>query len=358
MRLPPTSTVKVAAARVLAVALAGSTTLGWASAQTASGWSTRMNATSFAPSNSVLVPPAPRQVHSRRGPLQEARTTIAALAAAPFPYDGINPATQAPFLDVVDGERRGHRTGSGRVLWADETFADNGVLLHLPQGFDARRPAVMVVYFHGHGASIGDDVARRQQLPAQVSASRANAVLVAPQLAVNAADSSPGKLWQPGGFARLLDEAARHLAKLHGDPRTVRTFTEMPVVIVAYSGGYVAAAWSLHHGGADGRIAGVVLLDAVYGELDKFTDWLTLDRKSFLVSAYTSSTRRGNDHLMSKLTEQHLDHVATLAPRLQPGTLAFLQAASGTTHRDFVTHAWTESPVADLLARLPVYRRR
>ena len=186
------------------------------------------------------------------------------------------------------------------MLWADETFADSGVLLHLPQGFDARRPAVMVVYFHGHGANLGDDVARRQQLPAQVSASGANAVLVAPQLAVNAADSSPGKLWQPGGFARLLDEAAQHLAKLHGDPRTVRTFAEMPVVIVAYSGGYVAAAWSLHHGGADGRVAGVVLLDAVYGEIDKFADWLTLDRKSFLVSAYTVSTRRGNERLIAR----------------------------------------------------------
>src|SRR5690606_30767190 len=84
------------------------------------------------------------------------------------------------------------------------------------------------------------DVYLRQQVPAQISASGVNAALVAPQLALNAADSSAGKLWQPGGFARFLGEASQHLARLHGDRRSVRSFASMPVVIVAYSG---CGAW-------------------------------------------------------------------------------------------------------------------
>ena len=52
----------------------------------------------------------------------------------------------------------------------------------------------------------------------------------------------------------------------------------MPVVIVAYSGGYLPAAYSLAHGGARDRVKGVVLLDALYGEPDKFARWIEQER--------------------------------------------------------------------------------
>ena len=63
------------------------------------------------------------------------------------------------------------------------------------RGFDPKRPAVMVVFFHGHGANLAQDVYDRQQVPAQITAAGVNAVLVAPQFAVDAADSSAGKFW-------------------------------------------------------------------------------------------------------------------------------------------------------------------
>jgi hypothetical protein len=37
---------------------------------------------------------------------------------------------------------------------------------------------------------------------------------------------------------------------------------------------------------------------------------------------------------------------------LQPGTVAFL-ATEGVRHRDYVTLAWTEHPVKDILQRMP-----
>jgi hypothetical protein len=86
-------------------------------------------------------------------------------------------------------------------------------------------------------------------VPAQITAAGANAVLVAPQFAVNAADSSAGKFSEPNGFKHFLDEAAVKLARVYGDPRTAFTFATMPIVIVAYSGGSGAvsdrasAAW-------------------------------------------------------------------------------------------------------------------
>jgi len=47
-------------------------------------------------------------------------------------------------------------------------------------------------------------------------------VLVAPQFAFDAADSSAGKFWEPDGFKHFLDETAKKLASLYGDQRSAR----------------------------------------------------------------------------------------------------------------------------------------
>jgi hypothetical protein len=297
-------------------------------------------------------------VHSRSGPLLRAKSKLVEFETAPFPYHGLIPRIGKPFLNVNENGRRGHRTGAGRVYWEDETYSDSQVLLHLPKDFDIRRPSLLIVFFHGHGAKLADDVYLRQQVPAQISSSGVNAALVAPQLAVNAADSSPGKLWQPGAFARFLGEAAQHLARLHGDPRSVRSFASMPVIIVAYSGGYVATAWSAHQGGLTNRLRGVVLFDALYGELDTFADWITKQKTAFFVSTYASSTQARNIQLQHMLTERSIGFTTALEPRLEPGSIAFLPASRNAAHRDFLTYAWADEPLKDLLTRLKGYSRR
>lgn len=301
--------------------------------------------------------PVPQRVYARSGPLRESRTRIVELASAPFPYDGLVPETGKPFLDVVQDGRRGHSSHRGHVYWEDETYSDPRVLLHIPKGFDVRRPGVIVVYFHGHGSRLERDVLGRQQIPAQVSNSGANAVLIAPQFAVGAPDSSPGKFWQPGGFGRFLREAASELARLHGDPRSADAFANMPVVIVAYSGGYLPAAWCVQHGGVGKRLRGVVLLDALYGELDTFASWIERDRKSFFVSAYLDSTARKNAALQRILSERAVEFTTELEPRLKNGTVAILSGGSEANHRDLLTRAWVENPLEDLLGRLKEFRR-
>ena len=66
----------------------------------------------------------------------------------------------------------------------------------------------MVIYFHGNGATLDRDVRARQQVPRQVTQSGLNAVLVAPQLAVDALDSTAGRFYEPGAFRRFVEEAA------------------------------------------------------------------------------------------------------------------------------------------------------
>lgn len=305
----------------------------------------------------VSVVPTPHAVVSRQGPLAKSVTRLATLNAAPFPYDGMMPAGDRPFLELDPTGRRFHRTFQGRVYWEDERYSDPRVLLHIPRGFDIRRPGLLVLYFHGHRANLRRDVFMRQRVPWQVSTSRTNAVLAAPQFAVNAADSSAGKLWQRGGLHDFVRETAARLAAMHGDPRSEASFANLPVVIVAYSGGVGPAAWAVRNGDLGTRLRGVVLLDAAYGEMGIFADWIARTPNAFLLSTYTTSTEARNRELKALIEAHGLKPLETVPARIEPGHISIVPAASDATHHDFLLRAWTDDPLRDVLARVRGYPR-
>jgi hypothetical protein len=292
------------------------------------------------------------QVPSGRPAPRDELTTLVSMKSSAFPYFGKNPASDEPFLNIAKGDRRGHRSLSGRVYWQDETYNDNRVLVHVPENFDARKPGVIVVFFHGNGATLERDVRDRQLLPQQITDSGVNAVLLAPQLAVDAADSSAGKFWQPDGFKRFMAESAEQLAKLSGDPASARAFAKMPIVIVGYSGGFLPTAFSLDVGGISSRVRGVVLLDAVYGQLDKFASWIANNRSGFFVSSYTHYTARHDQELMRMLRDKGIEVAEGMDRPLRPGSVVFVETGEGITHRDYVTQAWTRNPVKDMLVKM------
>ena len=281
----------------------------------------------------------------------EAKTSLVDFETAPFPYHGMVPGANKPFLDAGEPGQRGHVNFRGRMFLESKTFGDDRVLLHIPQGFDPNRPAVMVVFFHGHGATLERDVRDRQRLPDQISAAGLNAVLVAPQFAFDAADSSAGKFWDPDGFKRFLDETARKLAALYGDQRSAAAFANMPIVIVAYSGGFGPTLSVLARGGADARIRGLVLLDALYAGIDQFADWIADHRSTFFVSSYTPHTAHHNADLEHELNERSVPYSTELRRNHLQGMVTFLPAGD-VPHRDFVTRAWTDNPVEDILLRM------
>jgi hypothetical protein len=290
-------------------------------------------------------------------PSKAAKSQLVAFDASPFPYDGQPPGQDKPFFDVEKEGRRGHTSPRGGVYWEDATYSDRRVLLHIPRGFDPSRPGLIVVYFHGNAATLERDVQRRQQVPRQVAQSGLNAVLVAPQFAVNALDSSAGRFYEPGAFRRFVEEAAVRLAHLHGDPHARETFESFPVVIVAYSGGYAPAAWVAHHGDIGDRLRGMILLDALYAEMDKFADLIARRDNAFFFSAYTKSSKDEHAVLQRLLAERNV-HFATSPPsRLVPGSVAFYATAEEVVHDDFVTKAWVEDPLRLMLARIPGFSR-
>ena len=293
------------------------------------------------------LPAARSNVFSRFGTL----TSLEDFETAPFPYHGTEPASGQPFLNAGTESHRAHSNFRGQVLWESEIFSDDRVLLHIPPGFDPRRPAVMVVFFHGHGANLSQDVGDRQQVPEQITAAGVNAVLVAPQFAVNAANSSAGKFWEPNGFKRFLDEAAVKLARMYGDQRSAFTFARMPIVIVAYSGGFAPTLSVLERGGVKSRVRGLVLLDALYGGTGKFADWIAGNRSTFFVSSYTPHTARRNADLEHLLRKRAVPYTSQLRDSHLQGMVTFLPAGD-VAHRDFVTHAWADYPIMDILLRM------
>ena len=163
---------------------------------------------------------------------------------------------------------------------------------------------------------------------------------------INAADSSAGKFWEPNGFKRFLDETALKLAGMNGDPRSAFTFARMPIVIVAYSGGFGPLS-VLDRGRVGSRVRGLSLLDALYAGIDKFADRIADNKSTFFVSSYTPHTAHHNAYLQRLPRKRSVPYSSVLRNHLQSPGLTFVPAGA-ISHRDFVTHAWADNPIKDI----------
>jgi hypothetical protein len=104
-------------------------------------------------------------------------------------------------------------------------------------------------------------------------------------------------------------------------------------------------------------VRGVVLLDALYGEVDKFAAWIAKNRSTFFVSAYTGSTQKRNAALKIILAKQKIAYETNLKLHKWQHGVTFLATSSNVIHSNFVTHAWADYPIKDLLSQLDEYRR-
>src|SRR6266511_2370514 len=116
-------------------------------------------------------------------PLSSPKIALVAFENSPFPYRGEVPEKNKPFIDVIEGDRLGHTSPRGGIYWEDQTYSDRRALLYIPRGFDPRRPALVVVFFHGNEATLTRDVRNRQEVPRQLAESGLIAVELGEPLA-------------------------------------------------------------------------------------------------------------------------------------------------------------------------------
>jgi hypothetical protein len=281
------------------------------------------------------------------------QTVLRTFKHAPFPLIDTQAKT---FFDVLaDDGRRGRNSPRGGLLWEDITYTDDRVLLTMPTDFNGRRRPTLIVYLHGNQAILERDVWERQQVPAQVISADINAFLVAPQFAVDALDSSPGNFAEKNYFTKFVKETAAQASDWQNDKHLEYQLKHAPIIVVAYSGGYFAAAHILEKGGVSRRVKGVILLDALYGREAVFAKWLSFNhRKSFLFSAYTEPARASNEVLQNMLRDRRIKFATGMPELLLKNSITFMQLDETTVHKDLLTQAWSSEPLADLLRKTKV----
>jgi hypothetical protein len=250
-------------------------------------------------------------------------TFVQTLRHAPFPYSGKFEDTNADFFDTVDpgSGRRFHTNRYGERYSEWEHYSDARVLFHVPPHFDPRKAFAYVLYFHALGTDImASD--RDHELTRQIDGSGRNVILVVPQLARNAADSSPGKFFRANGFHRFMGEVAQVMASRMGTAFQKR-FDTAPILLTAFSGGYKSVAYVLDRGGVNERVKGVFLMDALYEDVDKFERWIVGHiKRSFLVSLHTRGSCEENmKDLLNRLASRSIHARAGWPQTLTPGSI-------------------------------------
>ena len=197
-----------------------------------------------------------------------------------------SPAAQVPALDTEKGEliltqlvsapfphpdRAGGHRYKDQFFDAKEHYADSTVAIFIPPGFREADRIDFVVHFHGWHNNV-TNVLNRYKLIDQLVASGRNAVLVVPQGPRNAPDSFGGKLEDPEGFSRFMEEVAGTLRARSSLKK--KDFTIGNIVLSGHSGGYHVMAAILDHGGLTAHVKEVWLFDALYGQTEKFLAWL------------------------------------------------------------------------------------
>ena len=170
-------------------------------------------------------------------------------------------------------------------------------------------------------------------------------------------NSSAGRFWEPGVFAKYLTESSERLARLYGNEIVRTVFERAPVVIAAYSGGYHPLAFILKSGAVDPRLRGVILLDAPFGDQDKFADWLGRKPQAFFLSVYGKTARDDNALLQKLLTDRGVGFQTELPTSLAPNSVTFVDAPDDVKHVDFVTEGWGLDPLKTLLRRISGFSR-
>ncbi len=103
----------------------------------------------------------------------------------------------------------------------------------------------------------------------QFHSSEKNAILVLAEGPKNSPDSFGGKLEEKNVFKLLVEEIIDTLENVYESDLEYRN-----IGLAGHSGGYRVIAFILLHGGLTDKINEVILFDALYADVEKYSYWL------------------------------------------------------------------------------------
>jgi hypothetical protein len=194
-------------------------------------------------------------------------------------------------------------------------YRDSSVLLIIPRQLDTAKKIDFIFWFHGWHNNI-DTAAVFYALIKQFIASKRNAVLVLSETARNAPDSYGGKLEQPGMFKALVNDVLGEMKK-----KGIVSYTAEPgnIVLAGHSGAFRVIAYILQNGQM--KVQEVFLFDALYSQVDKYSEWISADRSNHFVHWFTNQgggTDKMSEIMMLQLKTNHQDYMLTEEGTITP----------------------------------------
>jgi hypothetical protein len=214
-----------------------------------------------------------------------------------------------------------------RLYAADKHYADSTVATFIPRGFRETGEIDFVIHFHGWKNHVAS-VLQQYKLIEQLGDSGRNAVLVVPQGPRDAPDSFGGKLEDPEGFRRFMNEVVETLRQQSALKN--KRFSIGQIVLSGHSGGYQVISSIVACGGLTDHVREVWLFDALYARTDQFLSWYDTQHGR-LLDIYTEhgGTKGETEHLMTTLKQRGAKFFAgkeseTKAVDLEQNKLVFL----------------------------------
>ena len=179
------------------------------------------------------------------------------------------------------GRAKGHIYDN--ILYtAAEHYTDSSVLIIVPPQLKAGKAVDVVCWFHGWRNNI-DSASVYFEVIKQLLASHRNAILILPETTKDAPDSYGGKLEQKGIFKQLLQDV---LDKLKTEKVISKKTSAGNVVLAGHSGAFRVIAYILQNGGVE--VKQTILFDALYSQVDKFTNWVQANQWHQFIHLYTN----------------------------------------------------------------------
>jgi hypothetical protein len=178
-------------------------------------------------------------------------------------------------------------------------YVDSSVGVFIPKGYQSQESVDLLIYFHGHYNNVRKAM-DEFHLREQVIAAGKNVILVFPEGPKDAGDSGGGKLEEPGGLKRLVDEVLDTLDR----EGKIKSRNLGRLLLAGHSGAYRVISFGLQHGGLEDRVSAACLLDASYDRLDAFVDWVARNPDHRLLSVFTDHLAAENVYMMTQLRKR------------------------------------------------------
>jgi len=182
-------------------------------------------------------------------------------------------------------------------------YMDSSVMIVTPRNLDANKKVDLVFWFHGWFNNI-DTAAVFFALIKQFETSKLNAVLVLAETAKNAPDSYGGKLEYNNSFKELVGDVIQKLKK---EKAIAKNCGAGNILLAGHSGAYRVMANILQNGNMP--VQEVILFDALYGQTDKYMNWLQADNTHRFINIYTDGggTDGESKEMVKQLIKLNID---------------------------------------------------